>query len=197
MLVNTSLKKLNLWSTGPGEAGTNSIAAALVNNTSLKSLDLGGVSSIDSPLLSFGEALINNTSLTECNLGNTSIEFEDAKALAAIIQKNTTLTELGLNMVDISPIALTTLRDSLNITTTFTRISVNDFDKNQALEAVEQYIKSFENRNQEKELLTAKATSVLKVLAPETPTEIANLISEKLLTTEYDGATLRRIGNMV
>jgi hypothetical protein len=46
-------------------------------------------------------------------------------------------------------------------------------------------------------LLTTKATSVLRVLAPETPTEIANLISEHLLTTEYDGATLRRIGNLV
>ena len=125
------------------------------------------------------------------------MEYKDARALAEILKNNTTLTKLSLNIVDIAPIALTTLRDSLNITTTLPRISVNNFDKNQALEAVEQYIKSFENRNQEKELLTAKATSVLKVLALETPTEILNLISEQLLITEYDGATLRQLGNSV
>jgi hypothetical protein len=125
------------------------------------------------------------------------MEYKDAKALAEILKNNTTLNKLTLNIVDISPIALTTLRDSLKIATTLHRISVNEFNENQAAEEVQQYIKSFKKRNQEKERLENKGTISLCLLVPELPTEIANLIAQKLLITEYDAATLRQLGDLV
>jgi hypothetical protein len=45
--------------------------------------------------------------------------------------------------------------------------------------------------------LIGNATPVLKILAPELPTEIANLLSQQLLITENDAATLRKIGELV
>jgi thiol-disulfide isomerase/thioredoxin len=57
----------------------------------------------------------------------------------------------------------------------YPNVSFETIDVDTSPEEVQQYIKSFENKNQE--LLITKATSVLRVLAPETPTEIANLVT--------------------
>ena len=52
-------------------------------------------------------------------------------------------------------------------------------------------------RNKEKETLEHKGTISFCLLAPELPTEIANLIAQRLLITEYDAATLRQLGDKV
>jgi hypothetical protein len=150
----------------------------------------------DTPLQSFKKALLNNTTLTTCKLGNTKIEYEDANSLAEVLKNNTTLTKLSLNIFDSSPIGLTTLRNSLNIDTSLTINSVNDFNENQATEEVKHYKRSFKYRNKEKETLEHKGTISLCLLAPELPTEIANLISQQLLITEHDADTLHRIGHL-
>jgi len=52
-------------------------------------------------------------------------------------------------------------------------------------------------RNSEKELLLANALPVLKVVAPEIPTNIANLLTTHLLITEDDAVTLRKLADLV
>jgi hypothetical protein len=52
-------------------------------------------------------------------------------------------------------------------------------------------------RNSEKDLLLANAIPVLKVVAPEIPADIANLLTTHLLITEDDAVTLRTLGDLV
>lgn len=53
------------------------------------------------------------------------------------------------------------------------------------------------HRNSEKEFLLANALPVLKVVAPEIPADIANLLTTHLLITEDDAVTLRKLGDLV
>jgi hypothetical protein len=52
-------------------------------------------------------------------------------------------------------------------------------------------------RNSEKDLLIANALPILKVIAPEIPAHVANLLTTHLLTTEDDAVTLRKLGDLV
>ena len=203
---NTTLRQLDLNSNKIDEEDAKILAKALVNNSSLDTLKLGnncfGTLEIQ-PIPStshhqteqqsfnpkrniFGQHSAKNSSETTKNTENTVShkyfnDFISENSLEIFLGKlkdNTTLTDL--QCAPFLPLYL---------------------ENSKPYSKLERIQSDITKRNQQKELLISRAASALKKLSElsptSLPTEIAELIAQQLVTTEFDAATLRRIGNLV
>jgi hypothetical protein len=217
--TNTTLQKIKFSDNVNRENVSPSIAEIIKFNKTLTDLNFTNLHIDDDGIKVISEALAINTSLSKINLSNNIYSNNSANYLASSLESNRTIKHINLrlnlmgiegyeillkklvNNISLTTISLDEVNPALLISEEF--VNTNErFQKHLTLPQGE-YFKIYENiqsichRNKEKEILIERAIPIIKLLALETPTEIANLISEQLLTTEHDAATLRRIGNLV
>jgi hypothetical protein len=205
---NKTLQSLCLGAIELHSDGIDAIFNGLKKNKALSSLKIGNNSIGNDTVFSIAQALANNSSLKNLDLLGLEMNIDDLKILSEALQKNFRLTNLKINnQPPISYDSDESISDRWLPNGRFFILnsdyeSNSDEDKNHEQLKNEylnhyDYIQSICNRNKEIALLAAKATPVLRILAPEIPSEIANIISEQLFIREDDAATLRRISDLV
>ena len=199
--MNSTLKKLVLCNNFIDDDGVVNIVDFLKVNTSVSELDLGGNRIGDIGATHIALALRENTALNTLDLSSNKIELKGFNSLRLGLKNNTTLTKikLSVNGFDIDMFNMEDYLDSNEDSETDEDLV--DIDHGNTLFTAYLDIRKICNRNKDKELLLKKATPVLKKLSElsptSLPTEIAELIAQQLVTTEFDAATLRRIGDFV
>ena len=141
--------------------------------------------------------MANNTALERINLSWNAIDDDGAKSVAKYLQINTRLTSLDLRNNKINKHNLDNLIEVFQKNITLTSLKTYSNKSRNSLMTHWKSTDLFNERNQQKGVLEHKGTISFCLLAPELPTEIANLIAQKLLTTVYDAATLRQLGDLV
>jgi hypothetical protein len=205
---NTTLKILCLRANQLNSNGINAIFEGLKNNKSLLSLDISYNEFNDDNAKTIAEVLSDNASLTNLNLNGMGIRSTNLKNLSNALKNNITLTNLHIayetSLTNENEDSDSEGRIREDGSYVFHQDSGSDSEYEESRNTnrsifykEHEVIESICSRNRDKEILIGKAISVIRVLAPETPTEIANLISEQLLITETDAATLRRLGDLV
>lgn len=224
---NTTLTHLDLSNNSICDESAINIAEALRFNSTLTELNLFNNYIQDRGAISIAETLKANNTLVKINLCKNIILSRGVKQLANALLMNQTLTELkiSINIINthnfVEPIqefkktiANIDFYPSKNSSNLYDIENVNCLHFNEDSESdamttiivnkdngvfLQSYLSilSICNRNRLKELLIARATPVLQVLAPDTPREIADLIAKQLLITENDAQTLRRLGDLI
>lgn len=96
LLVNKTLKELNLYAAGITAEKAKIFAVALEKNPALKKLSLASNEIFDEGATSIANALAHNTNLIELNLSDCRIGNAGMKALFNTLKQNTTLQTLTL-----------------------------------------------------------------------------------------------------
>ena len=199
---NKTLQNLYLNAIQLSCKGISAIAKGLQENSSLIGIEIKYNDFCYDSTEAIAKALQNNSTLKYIDLSGTCIDMLGIQGIAAALKSNTTITNFFLsyeflnnNESDDSYSDNYMRADSFSEVDSDHEESRNEHEKDFLKEyAVIQLICM---RNYQKEVLEHKGTISFCLLAPELPTEIACLIADKLLITEHDAATLRRIGNKV
>ena len=199
---NKTLQNLYLNAIQLSCKGISAIAKGLQENSSLVGIEIKYNDFCYDSTEAVAKALQNNSTLKYIDLSGTCIDMLGIQGIAAALKSNTTITNFFLsyeflnnNESDDSYSDNYMRADSYSEVDSDHEESRNEHEKDFLKEyAVIQLICM---RNYQKEALEHKGTISFCLLAPELPTEIACLIADKLLITEHDAATLRRIGNKV
>jgi hypothetical protein len=224
---NHTLRKLDLSRNSISDRDGSIISDIVRFNSTLTEINFCDINIQDESAIALAEVLKFNTSLTRLDLSKNLILSRGIKHIADALLSNQTLTEvkLSINIID-SDHFLELIRDFIktieilnfdinnedgnysnieNVTrlhykadSAINRLAVkaNNIENTDFLKAY-LTIQKICNRNRQKELLINRATQVLTVLSPETPTEIADLLARELLITEIGAETLRRVGDLI
>ncbi len=142
-----------------------------------------------------------NKALNALDLSQNNINIDGFKELYKELQSNINLTRLDLsvNGIDLNMLYIEDYLDSDDDSEVNEESKIEPDEKPKQNEFFTVYsdIRKICRRNSEKELLLANVPPVLKVVAPEIPTHIANLLTTHLLTTEDDAVTLRKLADLV
>ena len=146
-------------------------------------------------------ALGKNKALNALDLTQNNINIDGFIALYKELKNNTNLTKLDLsvNGIDLNFFYMEDFSDTDGDSEVYEEPKNEPDEKPKQNEFFTVYsdIRKICRRNSEKELLLANALPVLKVVAPEIPTNIANLLTTHLLITEDDAVTLRKLADLV
>ena len=199
MKHNPTLKALYLCNNPIGDDGVIDIAETLKVNTTLSELDLGGTQISTKGINHLAMALGKNKALNALDLTQNNINIDGFIALYKELKNNTNLTKLDLsvNGIDLNMLYIEDYLDSDDDIEANEEPNEKLHEKQNDFFTVYSDIRKICRRNSEKELLLANALPVLKVVAPEIPTHIANLLTTHLLITEDDAVTLRKLADLV
>ena len=210
--TNNTLETLSLQCNHFNQNGINAIFNSLKKNNALLNLDIRSNNFHNDNAKNIAESLIENSCLTSLDLDSMTIDSKDLKIISEALQNNIVLTNFNCSYVR-------TLNEEyydsepdgwIRQGTFFVVDSDYESDSNQEesidineIDFKNEYavIQSICARNKDKEVLLKKVTPVLKKLSELSPTslpaEITKLIAQQLVKTEFDAATLRRIGDLV
>jgi hypothetical protein len=146
-----------------------------------------------------------NKALNALDLSQNIINIDGFLALYKELKNNINLTRLDLsvNGIDLNMLYIEDYLDSDDDIEADEepneKLNENENEKPKQNDFFTVYsdIRKICRRNSEKDLLLANALPVLKVIAPEIPTNIANLLTTHLLITEDDAVTLRKLSDLV
>ncbi len=198
---NTSLTELNLTDFNVDDEGIEFISEALKTNTTLTKLNLSDNLYCHQSAGYLALAIAMNTAITHLDIRKNTMDIIGYKILLSALIKNTTLTTVGIDKE--IPEFYSSSDDAYSDLILDDDLSGDDVDNFDAAKDSRKFPQLYENiqsiyqRNREKESLLARATPVLKVLAPELPAEISDLIARQLLIAESNAAALRHIGDLI
>ena len=199
---NTTLKTLYLNAIQLSCKGISAIAKGLQENSSLEGIEIKYNDFCYDSTEAIAQAIENNSTLKYIDLSGTCIDMLGVQGIAAALKNNTSIRNFFLSYEFLNDNE-SDESDSDNYLRSDGFFEIDSGYKENRHEHEKNFLKEYAviqlicTRNKEKEKLLERATLKMILLAPEIPTEIAYLLSEELLTTESDAATLRRLGDLV
>lgn len=196
---NSTLKEIQFCDNYIKNESAIAISEGLKFNNSLSRLDLSKNLILIHGIKHIADALLSNQSLTELKLSINIIDSDHfiepiQEFIKAIENLNIDINHEGKNQYNIENV--TSLHYSDNSTINRLAVKVNNSENIEFLKAY-LTIQKICNRNRQKEFLVARATPIFQKLAPETPSEIADLLARELLITESGAETLRRVADLI
>ncbi len=199
---NKTLKTLYLNAIQLSCKGISAIAKGLQENSSLEEIEIKYNDFCYDSTEAIAQALQNNSTLKYIDLSGTCIDVVGVQGIALALKSNTSIINffLSYEFLDENE-SDDSYSDNYIRADGFFEID-SDCEENKH-EHEKYFLKEYAviqlicTRNKEKETLEHKGTIYFCLLAPELPTEITNLIAQKLFITECDAATLRQLGDLV
>ncbi len=196
---NSILQEIQFCDNYIKNESTIAISEGLKFNTSLSRLDLSNNCILAQGIKHIADALLSNQSITELNLSISIIDSDHfiepiQEFIKTIENLNFDINHEGTHQYSIANVRRLQYKD--NSTINRLAVKANNIENVEFLKAY-LTIQKICNRNRQKEFLVARATPILQKLAPETPTEIADLLARELLITESGAETLRRVGDLI
>jgi Ran GTPase-activating protein (RanGAP) involved in mRNA processing and transport len=196
---NSTLKEIKFCDNYIKNESAIAISDALKFNTSLSRLDLSKNLILIQGIKHIADSLLSNQSLTELKLSINIIDSDHfiepiQEFIKAIENLNIDINHEGKHLFSIENVTRLHYKD--NSTINRLAVKLNNIENVEFLKAY-LTIQKICNRNRQKEFLVARATPIFQKLAPETPSEIADLLSRELLITESGAETLRRVGDLI
>jgi hypothetical protein len=199
---NKTLKTLYLNAIQLSCKGISAIAKGLQENSSLEEIEIKYNDFCYDSTEAMAQVLENNSTLKYIDLSGTCIDMLGVQGIAAALKNNTSIRNFFLSYEFLNDNESDdSYPDNYIGDDGFFEINSDYEEKRQEHE--KDFLKEYAviqlicTRNHQREALEHKGTISLCLLAPELPTEIANLIAQKLLITECDAATLRQLGDKV
>jgi Ran GTPase-activating protein (RanGAP) involved in mRNA processing and transport len=199
---NKTLKTLYLNAIQLSCKGISAIAKGLQENSSLEEIEIKYNDFCYDSTEAIAQAIENNSTLKYIDLSGTCIDMLGVQGIAAALKNNTSIRNFFLSYEFLNDNESDdSYPDNFIRDDGFFEIDSDHEEKRQEHE--KDFLKEYAviqlicTRNHQREVLEHKGTISLCLLAPELPTEIANLIAQKLLITEHDAATLRQLGDKV
>jgi hypothetical protein len=200
---NKTLQNLYLNAIQLSCRGISAIAKGLQKNSSLVGIEIKYNDCCYDSTEAIEKFLQSNSTLKYIDLSGNYIDMLGIQGIAAALKSNTSITNFFLSYVFINDDeSYDSYSDNYTRADSFSEVD-SDHEESRNENGKELFLKEYAliqlicMRNQQREALEHKGTISFCLLAPEVPTEIACLITDKLLITEHDAATLRRIGNKV
>lgn len=196
---NSTLQEIQFCDNYIKNESTIAISEGLKFNTSLSRLDLSNNCILAQGIKHIADALLSNQSITELKLSINIIDSDHfiepiQEFIKTIENLNFDINHEGKHQYSIANVRRLHYKD--NSTINRLAVKANNIENVEFLKAY-LTIQKICNRNRQKEFLVARATPILQKLAPETPTEIADLLARELLITESGAETLRRVGDLI
>ncbi len=199
---NKTLKTLYLNAIQLSSIGISAIAEGLQKNTSLLEIEIKYNDLSDDSIEAIAQVLENNSTLKSIDLSGTCINILGVKEIALALKGNTSINNFILSDEFLSGSESDDSYSDRYIRADGFFEFDPDYEENKN-EHENDFLKEYAviqlicTRNKEKEILLEKSIPKMILLAPEIPTEIADLLSQQLLITETDAATLRKLGELV